>query len=399
MDAVREQLDRAVDACLRKAGPRVGSHLSAGLDSGGVAASAALRLAKTGGEVIGFTAVPSERAASAFAKLGLVDEGPLAAETAALHPNLRQILVRSTGSLLDHMSGSLRWFEQPLPNPTNFGWGRAILDQARLQGLSVMLNGQLGNLGFSHDGLELLTQLFRSGRWLRLAREGRSMRQAGMNARAIVGLTIGSMLPGPLLRALSTAARQSHQNVEVSLARAGTSAGSREARREHLKQWRYDPATARQHGLEEMDFGAFNHGIQAEWGIDMRDPTSDRRVIELCLRIPPEQFLSGGVRRAIARRVLAGRLPPAVLNERRRGYQSADWPEMLDAARPEILEEARLIEQSSAASSVIDTDRLRGFLRDWPEHWDGSARQEFLYNRALLRALSAGRFARMVEAG
>jgi asparagine synthase (glutamine-hydrolysing) len=55
VDAAREHLDRAVAACLRGA-PSVAAHLSAGLDSSGVAATAARLL--TRGEVSAFTAAP-----------------------------------------------------------------------------------------------------------------------------------------------------------------------------------------------------------------------------------------------------------------------------------------------------------------------------------------------------
>ena len=61
------------------------------------------------------------------------------------------------------------------------------------------------------------------------------------------------------------------------------------------------------------DRGNFNKGVLATHGLDVRDPTADRRVLEYCLAIPPEQFILGGVPRSLARRAFADRLPAAVL--------------------------------------------------------------------------------------
>ena len=51
VEGLRQHLDRAVQSRLRGAGRRIGSHLSAGLDSSAVAATAARLMAETGGRV------------------------------------------------------------------------------------------------------------------------------------------------------------------------------------------------------------------------------------------------------------------------------------------------------------------------------------------------------------
>jgi asparagine synthase (glutamine-hydrolysing) len=82
-----------------------------------------------------------------------------------------------------------------------------------------------------------------------------------------------------------------------------------------------------------MDQGNYNKGVLGGWGVDMRDPSADRRLVEFCLSVPPEQFLAGGVPRSLARRAFADRLPPEVLRERRKGYQAADWFEGMSVSR------------------------------------------------------------------
>jgi asparagine synthase (glutamine-hydrolysing) len=393
VEAVRELLDQAVDACLRGGGGCIGAHLSAGLDSAGVAATAARLSGK--GKVIGFTAVP-RAGFVADSGVGLIDEGPLAAATAACHPNIEHVLVRATGiSPLAGFDRGFELFQRPLPNPCNYVWGSAIQDEAKARGLKVLLTGQMGNLTFSHDGLDLFPDLLRSGRLVRLVREISGLRDRGDSPRTIAGLTIGPLIRGCWPHAINVVRRESRRR------RGNLSLG-----RSHQYDWQralviqrplFSGAEARLRAFEQFDFGAFHKGMLAGWGIDLRDPTADRRLVEYCLRIPPDQFLSGGIRRALARRVLADRLPPVVLEETRRGRQAADWYEGLDANHAAVREESRSIRESVQCRRTLDVERMARLVENWPDDWKGEQPSR-LYRRSLLRALSAGHFARKVEA-
>ncbi|HEY2202563.1 MAG TPA: asparagine synthase-related protein, partial [Solirubrobacteraceae bacterium] len=46
-----------------------------------------------------------------------------------------------------------------------------------------------------------------------------------------------------------------------------------------------------------------------QFGVDPRDPTADRRLVELRLTIPEDQYLRGGVYRSLVRRAMAGSCP------------------------------------------------------------------------------------------
>src|SRR5439155_11182972 len=93
-----------------------------------------------------------------------------------------------------------------------------------------------------------------------------------------------------------------------------------------FRPWR-DGIALRLASINWIDPGNYNKGTLGGWGIDVRDPTADRRLIEFCLSVPTEQFFRGGVLRALGRDALADRVPPEVLNETRRGLQAADWHE------------------------------------------------------------------------
>ena len=141
-----------------------------------------------------------------------------------------------------------------------------------------------------------------------------------------------------------------------------------------------------------MDWGEYRKGILGGWGVDKRDPTADPRLIDFCLNLPLDMLMKDGVRRPHARAALADRVAPAVLDERRKGYQGADWHEGLTA---DVGGVARLLDAMAAdstASRLIDVERLRRLVRSWPSGgWD-DPRIIAEYRIGLLKALTAGHF-------
>src|SRR5690606_13893030 len=120
--------DLATRAQLRGTNGRIGAHLSGGLDSSAVTATAARLLAPSGGKVIAFTAVPREGFTAGHPRR-LVDEGPLAAETAAMYGNIEQVFIRS--GHVSPLAGLDRMFflyDRPILNPANWVWMAAIHD-------------------------------------------------------------------------------------------------------------------------------------------------------------------------------------------------------------------------------------------------------------------------------
>src|SRR5205085_10554600 len=98
VDAFRAELDRAVASRLRRAEGGIATHLSGGWDSSAVTATAARLLAASGDRVTAFTSVPRAGHDSAAPDKRFADEGPLAAATAAHHPNIDHILLENPGA-------------------------------------------------------------------------------------------------------------------------------------------------------------------------------------------------------------------------------------------------------------------------------------------------------------
>jgi asparagine synthase (glutamine-hydrolysing) len=401
-DGLRAHLDQAVAACVR--GERdVAAHLSSGYDSASVAATAARLLAERGGRVHAFTSVPRVGYVDTARKPRLIDEGPLAAATAAMYPNIEHVLIRTNGrSPLQNLDRNFFLYERPPVNLCNMVWGDAINDATRDRGLSVLLTGGMGNMTLSYNGAELLPELIRAGRLIRWLREARGLHKTqAVRWVSVLARSLGPWSPAwfwRLARRINGASEYdpyAYTMIRPSRVQELDLEARAKARQQDLayRPWK-DGYQARMWVMRRGDRGCVQKGLLAGWGFDMRDPTAERRLVEFCLATPTDQFMRNGVPRALARRALADRLPGAVLDEPLKGTQGADWHEGLTAARDEVAAEVERLAACAPASAALATERMRQLVRDWPQSgWD---RHEVIepYRLALLRGIAAGHFLR-----
>lgn len=400
-EAFRAIFDPAVAARIEDSQVLIGSELSGGLDSSTVTATAAVLLAREGRRLSAFTAVPR---GAAWAPTGsFADEGSHAAAVAALHANIDHHPV--TGGDRSPLARLDRYFfllQQPLPNLCNGAWASAIQDEAQRRGVTVMLTGTMGNIGFSYDGVIGLAELMRSGRVLRWGREAWALAAARtMRWPSIAAQSIGPFLPprlwSGLRKALGKSGYEPSRYSALSQARFDSLdvAGRAAARGVdvHFRPWG-DAFAARLSNLSQYDPGCYNKGVLAGWNIDLRDPTADRRLIEYCLLLPLEQFLHRGQTRRLARTAMADRLPALVLEERRKGYQGADWHRGL-LAEPELLDrEVKGMLDFTAAGETLDVARLWSSANAARTAAASGEEWEERYRFAMLRGFSVSHFLR-----
>ena len=398
-EAVRAALDNAVAAQLRSTPTLVASHLSGGLDSSAVSATAARRLASTGLRLVAYTSVPGENFTGHTRHGRFIDEGPHAAAVTALHPNIEHVLVRAMADAsLDSMDRSAFLNERPTLNLCNATWMNAILDDAKGRGVQVLLTGQFGNMSFSFNGFQHLSALFARGRLLKLAVEALALRRGGIRLVSSAGHAVGPFVPRRLWLAIN---RLMGRGLDVNdYAMLGASAADKVRRdatgsgRDSANRPNLDPFEARLSAMARMDPGTANKGTLGGWGVDVRDPSADRRLVELCLRIPMDQYLRGGRTRALARDAFADRLPQVVTQETRKGLQAADWSVGFSKSLENAATEIERLAALPAASDLLDTDRMRSLVADWPKHGLTDSATTNLYRYALLRGVSAGHFLR-----
>lgn len=398
VDAFLEIFDEAVRCRLRTTGGIAGE-LSSGLDSGAVTATAARLLAGANKRLTAFTSVPGPAFSGVVPRDSIGNEGPFAAEVAALYSNIDHHLVDSTGSnMLREMARAFPRLDRPFTAPLNMVWINLILDRAAGAGVKVLLSGALGNFTISFAGDDIIRQSFRRGHWLKALRQTIQLRRNGVSSgRYAASIALFSALPwairtrvDPLVRSIGlkdTAIRPDRAR-ELDLV-------DKIRRYLFLSETHLPPLM--QTFFHANVLGDYNALANAEWGIESRHPAVDKRVFEYCASIPIEQYLVVTPGRSLIRRAMRGRLPDSTIDRRKRGLQAADWYESLTSIRAELACEFTLLEQSPGARRLLDLDRLRDALDHWPESARQAEQQRSLYQMALPIAISTGYFIRRCE--
>jgi hypothetical protein len=245
------------------------------------------------------------------------------------------------------------------------------------------------NLSINASGLTVLPQWVRQrsfGQWFAQARAAAA--RTDVRWRGVLFNSFWEWLPSELVDQLQSSFR-------------GIPAASEQSffRQEWWPKLPNDPLAPaiaggrypdRLNAIRAMDFGLLRKGALGDAGIDERDAMADRHLIDFGFRLPPEQLLDQGQYHPLARRALADRLPPELLDLELRGLQGADWYERVDKAQARnILEE---LAACHAAAQLLDIDRLRAAIEHWPEQGTADPRTTVLYRMRLLMALATGAF-------
>lgn len=404
LEAFREHLERAVASCLRSTGP-IASHLSAGFDSSTITALAARQLASREQRLTAYTAVPRAGFDGPVPKDRQGDEGPGAAALAARFGNIDHVLIRPGGaSPLDHLQHLTEATDRAVLNPCNSVWAQAINADAVARGCRVLLTGQMGNMSISYNGEPYLASLWRRGRWLRWWHELRAYKalHPQWRWRGLIARSLAPSLPGPLWALLARRWEQGPALTDYSaihpewMQRMNPTERARAAGWDLSYQPWHDGRRMRIAALERLD-GA-EHALAANLqGLDIRDPSADLRLVEFCLAVPDHQYLRDGQTRWLLRRMMAGVLPPEILDNRGKGYQAADWYEGIGRDLPRLREELQRLASNRRVGEVLDLASLRQLLDDWPEDGWASTKTIQHYRLKLLRGLAVGHFVRHVE--
>jgi asparagine synthase (glutamine-hydrolysing) len=391
VDALLDIFDKATLARLRT--PRgVGSHLSAGLDSSSVMATAAGLLLPQGRRLTAFTSVPRKEFLGKALPNRIPDEGPAAAEVAAMYPNVEHVRIDSAGyDLLADMKAWTDAMDEPAQNCVNLLWITAIMQEAKRRDVGVMLQGLSGNATVSADGWEAMTTLFRTGRWLQLYTFASALRSRGeLSFKASAVLATEGLLPMWIKRQIKPGART--VNLDYSPAHPQL-VSVHDLERQALEKKHGnlpDIQTQRARFFERFDPAPLNSATRARAGLDTRDPTGDKRIFEYCFSLPIEQYTVGAQSRSLIRRAMQGRLPESTRNRSVRGQQGADWYVTVSEALPSLKRELPVIAQSPLASHYLDLARLRTLIETWPATGHETSSTTDRWNFALTRGVALG---------
>lgn len=388
VEEFRHILDESVACRLRRIDGPVASHLSAGFDSSAITATAA---AAERDKIIGYTMTPTPGAALSVPRRYVVDEAPAAADTARML-GIRHKVVSHSGPLLDCLKGHARYYQAPVPNVPNHGWGHAIYEQAVEAGARVLLSGAFGNATVSFGGIDVLSEWLSQGRLMEYFLQSRALVRSGAARwRGTIFYSLDTVLPWRLWNALSGSLPVTARHLFIRpgwMRRVENDSIGSDYDVPGLRKSQYDMYAG-------TDYGMFFKATLGKLGLDERDPTADQRLIEFGLRLPAEQYLNDGVTRRLAREGLADRLPRSIIDHQIRGYQGADWFAKFRAqdAR-EWIEE---ISASSTAPELLDLPRMLDDLANLPRIAALAPSPLRQWGQRFTRALAVGAFLRQSE--
>jgi asparagine synthase (glutamine-hydrolysing) len=370
VDAFQELFKQSVQCRLRSNKP-IGILLSGGVDSASVAVEAADQLSQKSMDLYAYTSAPDPAAQVIAAASEIGDESALAKLVVSRHRNVRHSIVTSSNeSPLAAIDRVLKILRHPHFSATNSHWLLSIHDQMQQLGLGVVLSGQLGNATISWPGnrsrmlRELLKSRSFSGYWREL-----SGLQASLSMNSFQ--TFKSLVLAPLLPAsvYSTLIRFRSRGKSAQVLRSspinptlidGLQLNEVAEQSGRYQRHLHNP-NFRNFFLHWGDYSLSTVGssLSNSFGIDRRDPTADRRLIEFCLGIPESQYIINGQPRQLIRRAMHGRLPDEVLYNNKRGSQSADAVWRVRKYAGEFEEALTSAEHSQLSQEYLDVARMR----------------------------------------
>lgn len=319
-EAFHELFTEAVRCRLRSAFP-VGSLLSGGLDSSSIVCTARNLLSENRSRHLHtfsaiFPGLPK-------ADLRRIDERPFmdaVLATGGLEPHYVHADCLSPLSEIDRVL----WHEDEAVLAPNLYMHWALYRAAHQQGVRVLLDGIDGDTTVSH-GLEYLAELAYRGRWKTLLMEATALSRKSSSAfsprRIIWQYGLKPLVPRPAALLWQLCRGRTRRMAAISpivnpafarriglATRAQTllRSRSRAARWARHVHWHGLTSGLLPTALEMADRAA------AAFLLEPRYPFFDRRLMEFCLALPPDQKLHQGWTRVVMRRAMAHTLPDEV---------------------------------------------------------------------------------------
>ena len=401
VDRARELLDEAAAKALGGIA-RPAMMLSGGLDSP-IAAESVSRQLGQGRTLAAVTFGPVDEWDGIVPGHLMGDERELVRAFAARHPGIESHMADpAMGGHDFRLRDLLARTQVPTANVANIGIFHGPFQTAVDLGCDAVLTALHGNFTFSLEGMWAYPEYARRMRWIRLLRllRGRRVKDDRSLLRMAAAMGVLPNLPDAWQRAVRSLARRGPDVLHASLlTREAETAWRRraDARRSESAFEQMPLERTREQAITRMWWSAdsgedLDLGLARQYGVQYRDVTAYRPLIEFCHGLPTDQFVSGGTDRWLARRMARGIMPENQRLNPKMGRHNVDWHARLSPRRDELSDYAERMRAHAKLSEIIDIDRLQELLENWPETTPLEPEKSHPYYFGLTRALTAAHF-------
>lgn len=354
---------------------KVGISLSGGLDSVSVACIASEQLKQEGEALYSYTQVPIKDYVDHLPATRLADETEYVEETVRFCGNILPNFVDSEGkNMYTEIDRLLEIYEQPYKILENATWIKEIAELAAVDGVGVLLTGQAGNATVSWGNfngyMQYLLKTFKFQTFVKELRAYAVLHHISPIREALDAFISLSFFATKLWQ---KARAKSGKGLMLSPINPEFYQSIQMDRR--FRQYGFDNAFIR----KRDSFGGryallapagFSHRavllnkMNLSAGIESRDPTADKRIIEFCMNLPENQWVRAGQERRFIRCVMKGQMPDRVrMNTSVKGQQAADIFQRILPRWEQIREEMRTIGEHPLERKYLNVDLIQNLLQ------------------------------------
>lgn len=347
---------KCTEQTLRSAG-KTAIFLSGGYDSTSVAALATEILRNRGENLVAYTSVPLKGCVIDRGEHYETDESEAVKKTAEFYKNIDLHLC--------DFPEMHPWFsapeyqkvcEIPYKSPENSLWIEGIMKKAAEDGCRVIIGGMFGNGTVSYDNARhYFARLLCRGHLLRLRREINRMHEVRHYTRKSMWLTT--------IRDIVCRSSKSERRTGYVQESYLKKTGARKRLDENLRRtnrWMQNETGYHRcfFGRDTFrHYGEFSQHHSLYSGVLLLDPTRDRRMVDFCMSLPPDQFTANGKMRRMITEYMEELMPPHILKSRKQGLQSADQKLRILRQKDAIVDEWLRIYREHAEDLRIDTGK------------------------------------------
>ena len=364
-------LSTIITSYLRTNG-EVGVLLSSGLDSTTVASLCAPLLQQRKRQLYSFTSVPEPDFVSQLSDYYLTDETTEVQRFCGYFSNIKPHFEAYEGkTLFTEAEEITQILELPSKSQNNAVWLNEICKAAQKDGCKILLDGQTGNTTVSSGRVEeYFYDLFLHGHLKILWKDLKQFSlKYHLSRKHIIKYNVRALSKTLFDQPRKLKRGNIYEKVCTNISYAEQFQTSKRYIQERknlqldyinkekdIKSFMYTPVAYSQIGEIKTKMGL-------KYGMLLRDPFSDKRMIEFCIRLPMKCFVSEGYERRLIRKYMRGIVPDFILdNLNKRGLQSADNEIRFQKYWPQYQKKFNQQLSKSVLQPYIDTTKLQTSL-------------------------------------